>query len=293
MLQSMTGFGRSKEQAEGYLINVEIKSLNSKFLDAQVRLPKQFMDKELEVRSLLTSKLVRGKVSLNIELTSQSGALEGQQVNQELFKLYYKEFEALAEEMGSSKDDLFRLALHSPEVLSSAMPDDEALNALWKKVQLELNKAIENIFEFRNQEGENLSKELAGYINNIGDNLSEIERLDPERTQVIRDRIEKHQQDIVNSDNFDENRFEQEMVYYIEKLDISEEIVRLKNHLDYFLTIQSQADSQGKKLGFISQEIGREINTIGSKANYSPVQKLVVSMKDELEKVKEQLLNVV
>lgn len=293
MLQSMTGFGRSKEQAEGYLINVEIKSLNSKFLDAQVRLPKQFMDKELEVRSLLTSKLVRGKVSLNIELTSQSGDLEGQQVNQELFKLYYKEFEALAEEMGSSKDDLFRLALHSPEVLSSAMPDDEALNALWKKVQLELNKAIENIFEFRNQEGENLSKELAGYINNIGDNLSEIERLDPERTQVIRDRIEKHQQDIVNSDNFDENRFEQEMVYYIEKLDISEEIVRLKNHLDYFLTIQGQADSQGKKLGFISQEIGREINTIGSKANYSPVQKLVVSMKDELEKIKEQLLNVV
>ena len=293
MLQSMTGFGRSKEQAEGYLINVEIKSLNSKFLDAQVRLPKQFMDKELEVRSLLTSKLVRGKVSLNIELTSQSGDLEGQQVNQELFKLYYKEFEALAEEMGSSKDDLFRLALHSPEVLSSAMPDDEALNALWKKVQVELNKAIENIFEFRNQEGENLSKELAGYINNIGDNLSEIERLDPERTQVIRDRIEKHQQDIVNSDNFDENRFEQEMVYYIEKLDISEEIVRLKNHLDYFLTIQGQADSQGKKLGFISQEIGREINTIGSKANYSPVQKLVVSMKDELEKIKEQLLNVV
>lgn len=293
MLQSMTGFGRSKEQAEGYLINVEIKSLNSKFLDAQVRLPKQFMDKELEVRTLLTSKLVRGKVSLNIELTSQPGVLEGQQVNQELFKVYYKEFEALAEEMGSSKDDLFRLALHSPEVLSSAMPDDEELNALWKKVQVELDKAIENIFEFRNQEGENLRNELEGYINNIDDNLKEIERLDPERTEVIRERIKKHQQDLVSSDNFDENRFEQEMVYYIEKLDISEEIVRLKNHLEYFITIQNQADSQGKKLGFISQEIGREINTIGSKANYSPVQKLVVGMKDELEKIKEQLLNVV
>jgi len=293
MLQSMTGFGRSKEQAEGYLINVEIKSLNSKFLDAQVRLPKQFMDKELEVRTLLTSKLVRGKVSLNIELTSQSGVLEGQQVNQELFKVYYKEFEALAEEMGSSKDDLFRLALHSPEVLSSAMPDDEELNALWKKVQVELDKAIENIFEFRNQEGENLRNELECYINNIDDNLKEIKRLDPERTEVIRERIKKHQQDLVSSDNFDENRFEQEMVYYIEKLDISEEIVRLKNHLEYFITIQNQADSQGKKLGFISQEIGREINTIGSKANYSPVQKLVVGMKDELEKIKEQLLNVV
>ncbi len=293
MLQSMTGFGRAKEQASGYLINVEIKSLNSKFLDAQVRLPKQFMDKELEVRSLLTSELVRGKISLNIEMTSQAAELDAQEVNKELFKVYYKEFEELADEMGSSKDDLFRLALHSPDVLSSTMPDDDQLNALWAEVSKILAQAIINIKEFRDQEGENLSKELSGYINNIGSNLQEIETLDPERTQVIRERIRKHQLDIVNNDSFDENRFEQEMIYYIEKLDISEEVVRLKNHLEYFLSIQGQTDSQGKKLGFISQEIGREINTIGSKASYAPVQKLVVGMKDELEKIKEQLLNVV
>ena len=293
MLQSMTGFGRAKEQTNGYLINVEIKSLNSKFLDAQVRLPKQFMDKELEVRSLVSSELVRGKISFSIELISQAAELDAQEVNKELFRSYYREYEALAEEMGSKKDDLFRLALHSPEVMTSTIPDDEHLNSLWAKVLDVTTQAIKNIKEFRNQEGANLSKELASYISKIAESLTQIELLDPQRMQVVKDRIKKHQLEIVSHENFDENRFEQEMIYYIEKLDISEEVVRLKNHLDYFDSIQQQVVSQGKKLGFISQEIGREINTIGSKASYVPVQKLVVVMKDELEKIKEQLLNVV
>ena len=267
MLQSMTGFGRAKDQAQGYLINVEIKSLNSKFLDAQVRLPKQFQDKELDIRMLLTSKLVRGKVSINIELISQTAELDAQQVNKELFKIYFKEFEELAEEMNSSKDDLFRLALHSPDVLSSTLPDDDQLNALWKEVSTTVDQAIVRILEFRNQEGQNLAGELVLYIEQIAKNLEGIVQLDPERTEVIQDRIKKHQLDIVSSDSFDKNRFEQEMIYYIEKLDISEEIVRLTNHLEYFQSILKEEDSQGKKLGFISQEIGREINTIGSKAS--------------------------
>lgn len=293
MLRSMTGFGRSKGQKSGYNVTVEIKSLNSKFLDAQIRIPKNFLDKELEIRSQLAKGLNRGKVSLSIDLINEEGGVDAQQVNQSLFKAYYAEFESLADEVGAAKEDLFRIALHSPDVIMPQMTDDKLLKEQWLFVQEHFISAIEALDEFRLQEGATLEKELKNYISNIDGYLKEITVHDPERVVLIKDRIQKHQQELSSSDAFDENRFEQEMIYYIEKFDISEEIVRLTNHLTYFNEVIAENESQGKKLGFISQEIGREINTIGSKANYAPMQKLVVNMKDELEKIKEQLLNII
>jgi len=289
----MTGFGRSKGQRSGYNVTVELKSLNSKFLDAQIRIPKNFLDKELELRSQLAKWLNRGKVSLSIDLVNEEGGVDAQQVNESLFKAYYSDFERLADQVGAAKEDLFRIALHSPDVLIPQMEDEELLKEQWAFIQEHFQKAIGAIDEFRMQEGATLEKELKGYIANIDKFLKEIAVHDPERVLVIKERIQKHQQELSNSDVFDENRFEQEMIYYIEKFDISEEIVRLTNHLSYFNEVIAEKESQGKKLGFISQEIGREINTIGSKANYAPVQKLVVNMKDELEKIKEQLLNII
>jgi len=289
----MTGFGLAKGQHEGLNITVEIRTLNSKFLDAQVRLPKSFQEKELDVRNKLSQELVRGKVSINVELVNESAGLSGSVINQELFTAYYKEFESLASQLNADKSDLFRLALHSPDVLNGGSVSDDELKEQWSVINKFIDGALEKCNEFRLQEGKKLEQELIAYINNIGAKLDVVKRLDPERTLVIRERIEGHQQEISGSDEFDKNRFEQEMIYYIEKLDISEELVRLKAHLDYFLEVLDLSASQGKKLGFVSQEIGREINTIGSKANFAPVQRLVVDMKDDLEKVKEQLLNII
>lgn len=288
----MTGYGRTKGKINGFQADVEIRTLNSKFLDLQLKVPRTFQGKELEIRSLISDSLKRGKVSLNVELT-QDADVESEQVNHELFRRYYKEYNKLAQEVGASTNDIFRLALHSPDVMSSSNIDEKVLEEQWTQLMPLLKQAIAHCDDFRIQEGTNLEKELVSYIDGIAGQLEEIISHDPDRVEVIKERIKKHQQEIEGSDEFDKNRFEQEMIYYIEKLDISEEIVRLKNHLSYFREVMAEDDSQGKKLGFISQEIGREINTIGSKANYAPVQKLVVGMKDELEKIKEQLLNII
>ena len=268
MLRSMTGFGRSKGQKSGYNVTVEVKSLNSKFLDAQIRIPKNFLDKELEIRSQLAKGLNRGKVSLSIDLMKEEGGVEAQQVNQDLFKVYYSEFESLADQVGAAKDDLFRIALNSPDVIIPQMVDEDLLKEQWIFVQEHFVSAIKALDEFRLQEGATLERELKNYIANVAGYLKEIEVHDPERVVIIKERIQKHQQELSSSDAYDENRFEQEMIYYIEKFDISEEIVRLTNHLSYFNEVIGEKDSQGKKLGFISQEIGREINTIGSKARW-------------------------
>lgn len=289
----MTGFGQSQGQKEGIHVNVEIRSLNSKFLDANMKLPKQLQERELEIRNILNSDLVRGKVSLMIEMSNQESVEERQVVNRALFKAYYQDFEQLADEMNASKDDLFRLALHSPDVLLGSEKDEAVLEKEWGIVKEFLIAAINRCNEFRTSEGKNLETELNQYIANIASYLEDIKGMDDDRVKVIRERIQGHQQEISDSDEFDKNRFEQEMIYYIEKLDISEELVRLKSHLDYFGEVMNESKAHGKKLGFISQEIGREINTIGSKANYAPVQKCVVCMKDELEKIKEQLLNII
>lgn len=292
MLISMTGYGRTKGSIEGYQVDVEIRTLNSKFLDLQLKVPKNFQAKELEIRSLISEHLKRGKVLLNVELTQDANTTEDQ-VNHTLFKKYYQEYSQLAREVGAENSDLFRLALYSPDVMSSSSLDEKVLEEQWKEMEPILIDALKACNEFRLQEGNSLERELSLYIDNIANLLTEIVGHDPARVEVIKERIKKHQLEIESSDEFDKNRFEQEMIYYIEKLDISEEIVRLTNHLEYFKEVMAESDSQGKKLGFISQEIGREINTIGSKANYAPVQKLVVGMKDDLEKIKEQLLNVI
>ena len=293
MLRSMTGFGQSQGQKEGLHVNVEIRSLNSKFLDANMKLPKQLQERELEIRNILNTELVRGKVSLMIEMSHQEAEEEKQVVNHSLFTAYYRDFERLAEEVGAGKDDLFRLALHSPDVLVGSEKDEAVLDKEWSVVKEFLLGAIGRCNEFRASEGKTLEGELKQYIDNIGSYLDDVKSMDEDRTRVIRERIQAHQLEITSSDEFDKNRFEQEMIYYIEKLDISEELVRLKSHLDYFMEVMAEKKAHGKKLGFISQEIGREINTIGSKANYAPVQKCVVCMKDELEKIKEQLLNII
>ena len=288
----MTGYGRTKGSVKGYQVDIEVRTLNSKFLDVQLKVPRNFQSKELEIRSQLSDVLKRGKVSLNIDLT-QDADTESDQVNHELFKRYYREYTSLANEVGADHSDLFRLALYSPDVMSSSSIDEDVIEEQWKELSPLLSEALKACDGFRQQEGANLAKELMSYIDNISSFLDEVVAHDPDRVEVIRERIKKHQQDIESSDEFDKNRFEQEMIYYIEKLDISEEIVRLTNHLNYFKEVMGESESQGKKLGFISQEIGREINTIGSKANYAPMQKVVVGMKDELEKIKEQLLNII
>lgn len=293
MLKSMTGFGQGQGQKDGLHINVEIRSLNSKFLDANMKLPKQLQDKELEIRNMLNSELVRGKISLMIEVTNQESVDERLVVNRPLFKAYFDDFVSIADEVGAEKKDLFRLSLHSPDVLLGSEKSEEMLAKEWNAVSVFLAEAIAQCNKFRTSEGATLERELNLYIRSIADYLEQIKGMDDDRVKVIRDRIHGHQNEILESDEFDKNRFEQEMIYYIEKLDISEELVRLKTHLDYFLEVMNEDKANGKKLGFISQEIGREINTIGSKANYAPVQKCVVCMKDELEKIKEQLLNII
>ena len=293
MLRSMTGFGQSRGQKEGLHVNVEIRSLNSKFFDANIKLPGQLQEKELEIRNLLSTALVRGKVSLVIEMSHQEAEREKQAVNHALFAAYYKEFEELARKVGAGKDDLFRLALQSPDVLQRSEKDEAVLEKEWTLVKEFLQEAIERCHAFRVGEGQTLERELKHYIDNIGGYLGEVKAMSSDRIKVIRERILAHQREIISSEEFDKNRFEQEMIYYLEKLDMSEELVRLKSHLDYFMEVVAEQKTHGKKLGFISQEIGREVNTIGSKANYASVQKCVVCMKDELEKIKEQLLNII
>ena len=287
----MTGYGLAKGQENGYTILIEVRSLNSKFLDAHLKIPKQLLDKELALRNVLTDQLIRGKVSLSIELKEEEGS--GRAIaNEKLFKSYYEHYERLAQEVGASKNDLFRLALQSPDVLNGEERDEAVVDEEWKLVQKYLQLAIGQCNEFRSSEGARLAEELLQYVRNIEKYRQEVQQLEGERTALVKNRINTHMTEILESDQFDKNRFEQEMVYYIEKLDISEELVRLKAHLDYFEEVSNIQESQGKKLGFITQEIGREINTIGSKANFAPIQRLVVCMKDELEKIKEQLLNI-
>jgi uncharacterized protein (TIGR00255 family) len=295
MLQSMTGFGSASLDAELYSLTVEIRSLNSKGMDLSVRLPRFLSDKELEIRNILTRSLIRGKVSLSIDFTDKSRAQRGRNtINQELLKSYYAQLEQAAEAVGAPKTDLFRLALQMPEVMQQEQmgEEEDKLPVEWEAVSGLLNEAIYNLNRFRNDEGKALTTEIVSYIDRIRILLAEIDRFDPARIDHIREKIRGHLNEISASESFNASRFEQEMIYFIEKLDIAEEKVRLINHLHYFTETVYLPEPTGKKLGFISQEIGREINTIGSKANDATVQHLVVDMKEELEKIKEQLNNI-
>lgn len=291
----MTGFGSASLDAELYSLTVEIRSLNSKGMDLSVRLPRFLSDKELEIRNILTRSLIRGKVSLSIDFTDKGRAQRGRNtINQELLKSYYAELEQAADAVAAPKTDLFRLALQMPEVLQQEQigEEEDKLPVEWETVASLLHEAIYNLNRFRNDEGKALTTEVVSYIDRIRILLAEIDRFDPVRIENIREKIRGHLNEISSSESFNASRFEQEMIYFIEKLDIAEEKVRLINHLHYFTETVYLPEPTGKKLGFISQEIGREINTIGSKANDATIQHLVVEMKEELEKIKEQLNNI-
>ena len=291
MLKSMTGYGSASLSNDRYSIQVEVKTLNSKFLDLNLRLPRSLSENELEIRNLINDKLERGKVSLSIDIQNEAETILKQKYNKPLFEKYFKQLEELADAVGASKDELFRTALNSPDVIINNSGDDvEEDNFI--QVKNVISEALDKCDQFRAKEGKVLEGKFKEYINSIDKALNGVEKLDPNRVEKIRNRIKGNLSKFVDEESLDKNRLEQEIVYYIEKLDITEEKVRLKNHLEHFSEVLASSENSGKKLGFISQEIGREINTIGSKANDSDIQKHVVVMKEELEKIKEQLLNV-
>lgn len=287
----MTGFGQAQHDDGQLQIGVEIKSLNSKFLDLGIRIPRQFSEKELEVRNLISEKLERGKISISVEYQRYGQQEIKQTYNEALFVAYYSQLKKLADKVVSDYDNLFELALNSPDVIQSKTSEENS-EADWAAVKECMLKALANCEEFRKAEGKVLENKLKEYIKSIGSELKRVEELDPKRVERIREKLKGNVVAFFGEEGYDTNRLEQELIFYIEKLDIHEERVRLKTHLDYFLKILGESQSGGKKLAFISQEIGREINTIGSKANDAEIQKHVVMMKEELEKIKEQLNNV-
>jgi uncharacterized protein (TIGR00255 family) len=291
MIKSMTGFGQAVSSSGEGTLSVEVKSLNSKFFDLSLRLPKKYSEKELELRNLMAEKLERGKVSLSIDFQSGLKQEIRQQYNEALFHSYFQELKKLADKVNAGYESLFQLALNSPDVVQSN-GKEELDPAEWTHVLILLTEAISKCEHFRAEEGKSLEVKLKSYLETIRLELLAVEKIDPTRIEKIRSRIKGNITEFFGNEGFDANRLEQEIIFYIEKLDIHEERVRLKTHLDYFLKVMSEKQSNGKKLGFIAQEIGREINTIGSKANDAEMQKHVVMMKEELEKIKEQLNNV-
>ncbi|MDC1471745.1 YicC family protein [Flavobacteriaceae bacterium] len=284
MIHSMTGYGKSVLQLPNKTISIEIKSLNSKSLDLNMRMPSMYRSKELGLRKLIASKLNRGKVDFSLFFESTGEATHAN-VNPTVVNKYIKQLEGL---VIGNKMDFLQMAIKMPDAISTEREDID--ESEWADIQNEILNALENIRVYRMEEGNVLELDFTKRISLISNLLEQVLEIDPERITNVRERLHKGVSEL--KEKYDENRFEQELVYYIEKFDITEEKVRLQNHLEYFIKTLNSDDSNGKKLGFISQEIGREINTIGSKANFAPMQKLVVQMKDELEKIKEQLLNV-
>jgi uncharacterized protein (TIGR00255 family) len=280
----MTGFGKSLIQLPSKKITVEIKSLNSKTLDLNARIPGQYREKELQLRNTLANALTRGKVdfSLFVEVTAEETTSV---INPAVIKQYMKQLKAIVD---GDDVELLKMAVRMPDAFKSER--EEIDETEFEFIEQAVHIALKEINSFRTDEGNALENELQLRVSNIESLLEEVISMDPERISGVRERLRKGVADL--KEKVDENRFEQELIFYIEKFDITEEKVRLDNHLSYFKETLISEDSNGRKLAFISQEMGREINTIGSKSNYAPMQQLVVQMKDELEKVKEQLLNV-
>lgn len=287
MIHSMTGYGKSILQLPTKKITIEIKSLNSKNLDLSVRMPSYYKEKELQVRKGLASDLVRGKIdfSVFVEITADETTTT---VNKGVVKEYMNQLRNIIQS-GTGEDlELLNMAIRMPDALKTER--EELDEKEWEEIEKGIKKATKEIVQYRIDEAKSLESDFKERIANIKNGLCDIEKLDHERIEHVKLRLKKALSEIETE--VDDNRFEQELIYYLEKIDINEEKVRLANHLDYFLEQLATPDSNGKKLGFIVQEIGREINTTGSKANYAPVQKSVIQMKDELEKIKEQILNI-
>lgn len=280
----MTGFGKSVLQLPSRKITVEIKSLNSKNLDLNARIPSQYREKELLLRNKISRELTRGKVdfSVYVEVTGEETTAS---INPAVVKKYIAQLREIAP---GDETEFLKMAVRMPDALKTER--DEVDEEEFKAIEEAVEEALKEINDFRSAEGKALEDELQQRAKNIQELLQKVIAMDPERISGVRERLTRGIAEL--KENVDENRFEQELIFYIEKFDITEEKVRLENHMDYFLKTLHSDDSNGKKLAFISQEMGREINTIGSKSNYAPMQQLVVQMKDELEKIKEQLLNV-
>jgi uncharacterized protein (TIGR00255 family) len=290
VLYSMTGFGRAEQTIDGKTFLVEVRSLNGKQFDLRITIPPLLKPYEFDIRSILNESLQRGSVECMITL-KQNGATKPVSINTELAKAYYKPVADLAQELNLDSSSILSTLLKLPEVIT---PTTEVLSEEeWSSFEKVLRDALALLNEHRKEEGRSLANDLVSRIEKIEQLQEDIRKIEPARREKIREGLVKVVEDNVGKENYDKNRLEQELIYYIEKIDISEEQVRLKNHCDYFRQIMEEQDpSKGKKLSFILQEIGREINTTGSKAYDSAVQKSVVLMKDELEKAKEQVLNV-
>ena len=285
MIASMTGFGKAVLELPEKKITIEIRSLNSKTLDLNTRIPSFYREKELEIRNLISEKVQRGKVDFSM-LVELNPAARNQKINAELIKAYIEEFKSITPAV--TDGELLPVVMRLPDVISYSQ--DDLSEDEWKQIRATIIDAIDALNKFRLDEGKVLEQYISSNLTNILGLLIEVVPFEIERIETIKERFNKRLEEV--KVDVDQNRFEQELIFYLEKLDITEEKVRLKNHCEYFLENLNSKDSEGKKLGFICQEIGREINTLGSKSNHSEMQKIVVQMKDELEKIKEQALNV-
>ena len=286
-MHSMTGFGKASAEFKNRMIQVEVKSLNSKNCDINLKSASRYKAEDLKIRSLIKEVLDRGKIEMYIKVESIDNE-QSVMINQDLANKYYSSLKSMADQLGADTSDLFKMAIGMPEVISREKEEmeEEEIEVLFTVVK----EAMADMMTFRLQEGAKLDKEIGGRVDNIVALLEDVKDIDEERVEGVRERIKSH---LAKADDIkvDENRFEQELIFYIEKLDITEEKVRLRAHCDYFHETMKTKFS-GKKLGFISQEIGREMNTLGSKSYHAGMQRIVVQMKDELEKIKEQVLNV-
>ena len=291
MIQSMTGYGKATAELSDKKINVEIKSLNSKAMDLSTRIAPLYREKEIEIRNEIAKALERGKVDFSLWIDKKHACELITPINQDVVVAYYERIRTISETTGiPAPEDWFSTLLRMPDVMTKN-DIQELSEEEWKAVHATVLQAIQNLVEFRIQEGAALEKKFREKISNIAKLLTSVDPYEKERVEKIKERITDALEKTISVD-YDKNRLEQELIYYIEKLDINEEKQRLSNHLKYFINTMEDGSGQGKKLGFIAQEMGREINTLGSKSNHAEMQKIVVQMKDELEQIKEQVLNV-
>ena len=291
MIQSMTGYGKATAELTEKKINVEIKSLNSKAMDLSVRIAPAYREKEMEIRNEISRTLERGKVDFSLWVEKKESAESATPINQVLIEGYYKQIKDIADNLSIPVPvDWFQTLLRMPDVMTKT-EIQELTEEEWETVHVAIEEAIKHLVDFRKQEGAALEKKFREKIANISHLLESITPYEKERVEKIKERITDALEKTLSVD-YDKNRLQQELIYYIEKLDVNEEKQRLSNHLKYFISTMESGSGQGKKLGFIAQEMGREINTLGSKSNHAEMQKIVVQMKDELEQIKEQVLNI-
>jgi len=289
MIKSMTGYGKAVKELSNKIITVELRTLNSKQTDIYTKIPYHYKSKDPEIRNIISRSLFRGKIELytNVEYTKE---IENVKINKNAIKQFYKQLKSVADELDINEESFLQTIMRLPETI--VKEEEDFSKAEWLEYKKLLDAAIDDVTKYRKQEGEALFNDMQENIQNIKELLTKVDKPEKERIERIKKRIKGNLNDLFNTNEIDKNRFEQELLYYIEKLDINEEKVRLRKHCEFFIETMKTDSPNGKKLGFISQEMGREINTIGSKANDSDIQNIVVKMKEEQEKIKEQVMNV-